>query len=208
MNLLRLRRHDRRQRDPFLSTPVVRDAAGIRPATAGEIAGMQPPRQGRFADPHGIATDETLGSLRAQAEADSEAWWGLTEMDIPPAMARPYADLPFGAGRLSPAHVPLREDLDGLPLFRDTVRSVCVRAEPHHVTGRDEDGKPLPCGQPPQGDTWQEQHAAAYRHRTAPIPWPRLAFAGDLRALHAEMATGADQAERAYAAWYLAGVTA
>ena len=69
MNVLRFRR-DRRQRDPFTAAPVTR---------------------ARFEDPHGIATDATLEALTAQAAAETaEAWYGLTELDVPPAHDRPY----------------------------------------------------------------------------------------------------------------------
>lgn len=73
---LRSLRRDRRQRDPFVGTPLdrepvpcgwnadgwplVRDSIGVRPATGGEMI-----------RPHGIATRETLAGLVEQAQAET-----------------------------------------------------------------------------------------------------------------------------------------
>ena len=74
MSVLDMFRKDRRQRDPFTAAPVTRPA--------------------RFEDPHGIATDEYLDSLVVAAQAlaadQAEDWYGLTELDVPPAHDRPY----------------------------------------------------------------------------------------------------------------------
>ena len=72
MSVLGMFRKDRRQRDPFTAVP---ESAPAPPAWSPEVA-----RQ--------------IAELTAQAEAEeaaqAEAWWGLTELDNPPAHDRPY----------------------------------------------------------------------------------------------------------------------
>lgn len=69
--------------------------------------------------------------------------------DVPDALSAP--------GRLSPLAVPVEADLNASVAFRDTVRSVCVRAEPHHGCGTT---------WPRQAGAWQERYAAILKHRT------------------------------------------
>ena len=66
MNVLRFRK-DRRQRGPFTAAPVTRPAPAWSPEVTRQIA-----------------------DLTAQAEAEREAWFGLTELDNPPVHDRPY----------------------------------------------------------------------------------------------------------------------
>ena len=180
MSILRFRR-DRRHADSFAATPVTHYAAP------------------RFADPHGVATDETLAGLRAQAEAETEAiWygWDITAPDNPPPHDRPYVPgVLGGSGRLSPATASVEADLGSCILFRDTVSAVCVRAEPRHGCGTT---------WPPQAGTWQERYGAIYRHRTKSVAWPDFSFATSLRALEAVLHAEAEEAEMAYASRYLA----
>ena len=70
MSVLDMFRKDRRQRDPFTAAPVTRPAP---------------------VDPFSPEVTEILARLTAQAEAEqAEAWYGLTELDVPPAHDRPY----------------------------------------------------------------------------------------------------------------------
>lgn len=88
---------------------------------------------------------------REQAH-EPEPWWGLTEMDIPPAHDRRYvaSPSPFAYRDLFSA----QEDLGDLVIFRDTVRTVFVRQE----EARGFRAPAVP---------WFERYAGLYRARTA-----------------------------------------
>ena len=96
-------RRDRRQRDPFTAAPVTR--------------APDPDLSGRRWSPE---VTRQIADLTAQAEAEQHAahdedWWGLTELDNPPAHDRPY---------VPGVHVPdLDADIRGLPVFRDALRA-------------------------------------------------------------------------------------
>ena len=103
MSVLGMFRKDRRQRDPFTAVP---ESAPAPPAWSPEVA-----RQ--------------IAELTAQAEAEeaaqAEAWWGLTELDNPPAHDRPYVP---GPTEITPD---LDADIRGLPVFRDALRAAARR---------------------------------------------------------------------------------
>ena len=79
MSVLSLFRKDRRQRDPFTALPETGPAG---PATAPIPLSWTP------------EVERQLAGIVAQAEAEraahAEDWYGLTELDNPPAHDRPY----------------------------------------------------------------------------------------------------------------------
>ena len=166
MSILKFRHREQAGPDPFFAEPVTR------------------PMPRRFADPHGIATDETLADIRAQAEA---ADWHRPALIAPPSACTCGA--PFGATRLSPRTATVEQDLGGCVLFRDTVQAHFVRHE--HTQG----------AQPQDGEGWLPEAARIYEARfTRELAWieeqirtlPVPEFAGELQALHAAAAADTD----------------
>lgn len=194
MAILRFR--SRRQRDTFAPAPLAAPVAAPR-----------------FADPHGIATDETLAGLAAQAQTATMARppWGpwdrpggfpealnataghdLTVMDSPPRQDRPYIPGVLGSeGRLSPRTAGVADDIGSLLLFRAAVERMTRPG----------------CEQCQQAEgTWQERLYATYSHHTRPVDGtaPRqFGIATELRQAHEGAAAAADRAERAFAERYL-----
>jgi hypothetical protein len=95
LGFLRNRKGNRKQ-DPFLAEP----AGGY---LRGPGFAAAPPR---FANPRGVATEETLAGIVAQAQArvNGHDWYGhdTTAMDVPPAHERPYVPAPPPPPAFSP----------------------------------------------------------------------------------------------------------
>ena len=101
-----------------------------------------------------------------------EPWWGLTEMDMPPAHDRPYVPDALTAKRLQrPDPGPLA-DLGACPIFRDTVHAVFARQE----SARGFRAPAVP---------WYGRYAGLYRARTG-MPVITFGIADALREAHEE----------------------
>jgi hypothetical protein len=121
---------------------------------------------------HGDGMDiaEAIGAL-----PESEPWWGLTEIDFPPAHDRPYVPDPLGqfpryTAALDPGP---QADLGGCLIFRDTVRAVFVRQE----EARGFHAPDVP---------WHERYAGLYRARTAEPVIGTFGIADAAREAHEE----------------------
>ena len=114
------------------------------------------------------------GPLNGHADTLNAIPVHLFALGVPDSLSAP--------GRLSPLAAPIEADLNASVLFRDTVRSVCVRAEPHHGCGTT---------WPRQPRAWQERYAAILERRTdvpaAALIAPRYGVAEAFDALQAEI---------------------
>jgi hypothetical protein len=125
-----------------------------------------------------LARLNTMAAENAAEAHDGEPWYGLTEMDIPPAHDRPYVPA------LAPALPPVVTDLGALPLFRAAVHAMFVRQE-------------QACGFRAPHVTWHERYALLYRARTA-LPVISFGIADAARQAHeeAKAALAADVQDR------------
>ena len=86
----RRERHGLHVADPIAETIPVADALT---EAIPEVAHEEPQRPA-FSEKTLAEAARIIAQVKAEKAAGEDAWWGLTEMDMPPALDRPYVPAP------------------------------------------------------------------------------------------------------------------